>query len=360
MMDNVYEFQDPYAIEEAAATWLIKLEGDSRPSAEELGEFREWIAQSTEHQEAFKQISTFWEEDEVLAELAIPLTPPARKRHQYFKSLFNLPWSLGRVGAIASVLAVGIYLTLGSGLFKFNSSLNNNIYLTEVGEQQTYTLADGSVLLLNTDTQVQVEYSDAFRKILLLQGEAHFDVVADTSRPFEVYAGDGMVRAVGTAFSVFLDDDAVEVIVNEGKVDLSAVSNLDPMPDGPQSISGNALAQANMPKLLGSLAAGQSAVFSQSIDEVYSLAELELAKELSWRSGLLIFKGDPLSEVVKEINRYTPLTIKIVDPALNHLEIGGRFKVDEIDGIFDVLEANFGIQVSRISGQNIQLHSAKK
>ena len=60
-------------------------------------------------------------------------------------------------------------------------------------------------------------------RFLQVQGEVHFEVSPDKSRPFEVYAGNRLVRAVGTAFSVRLDKDRVRVVVSEGIVDLAVV-----------------------------------------------------------------------------------------------------------------------------------------
>jgi transmembrane sensor len=357
-MDNVYEFHNSQSIEEAAAIWLIKLESDQRPTHEELQAFQQWLEQSPAHQSAFKRLSTFWDDEAVLAELAIPLQPPAKHSPVLFSRWITFPWSLARVSLVASVLVVGILLVLSPAVFKAEQCLKNCVYQTKVGEQQVHTLADGSVLSLNTNTHVRVDYSDKQRKIRLLKGEAHFDVQSDSSRPFEVYAGQGMVRAVGTAFSVYLTPRNVEVTVTEGRVDLSAIQV--PQPSPGQSVPSVSTTDAKLiPKKLGTLDAGQSAVFDSAVRNIKHLAELEVTDELSWRSGLLVFKGEPLIDVVREINRYTSITIEILDPALRQLEIGGRFKVSEIEGIFDVLEANFGVEVSRLSDQHIQLQLEK-
>jgi transmembrane sensor len=74
----------------------------------------------------------------------------------------------------------------------------------------------------------------------------------------------------------------------------------------------------------------------------------------------ILCEDKPLIDVVNEINRYTSLTIEIFDPALKTLKVGGRFKVSDIEGIFDVLEANFDIQVGRLGDRHIQLRPAEK
>ena len=104
----------------------------------------------------------------------------------------------------------------------------NGIYETRIGEQNSITLVDGSVIQLNTDSHIQVNYEKNQRSIVLMAGEAHFEVAKDPSRPFVVKAGDGMVRAVGTAFTVRINPEALKVIVTEGKVALAAATKVLP------------------------------------------------------------------------------------------------------------------------------------
>jgi transmembrane sensor len=88
---------------------------------------------------------------------------------------------------------------------------------------------------------------------------------------------------------------------------------------------------------------------------VVPLAELE--RRQAWRQGFLVFNGEPLSEVIAEVNRYTPMRIEIADPALNTLKVGGRFRVGEFESMFDVLEKSFGVEVAHLGDQRIQLRA---
>ena len=94
------------------------------------------------------------------------------------------------------------------------------------------------------------------------------------------------------------------------------------------------------------------AFFVQQID---TLEEQELERRLAWRSGYLVFSGDPLVQVVEEINRYTTMNVEISDPVLRDIKIGGRFKVGELDAMLSVFESSFAIRVSRLDDQHIQL-----
>ena len=73
---------------------------------------------------------------------------------------------------------------------------------------------------------------------------------------------------------------------------------------------------------------------------------------------MLTFAGDPLVVVVDEISRYTTVSIEITDPVVRATRIGGRFPIGETDAMFDALEANFGLQVTRLSHDRVLVSSA--
>lgn len=345
MTGTVHKFADRKTIAEEAREWLIRLDGDDEPSPADVAALNEWVGRSPAHREELLRIGAFWHDADILTALSIPLSAKPRRQ------------GVRRIAAVAAVCLLAIGLSLTVWLSPRSTVATNGIYATAIGELQVQTLADGSVVQINTDSQLQVDYGDSVRKIRLLRGEAHFEVGHDPGWPFEVHAGRGMVKAIGTAFSVHLIEDTVEVTVSEGVVDLAVVANRVESPGHEPEL-----------ETIGTLSHGQSAVFSSQptsagrsdgggsiVPEIDMLAEQELARRLAWREGYLVFAGEPLSYVVDEVNRYTPVTIDIADPALSQLRIGGRFKVGELDAMFDVLQSSFGIQVDRLDDQHIQL-----
>lgn len=344
MTGTLHRLADRKTIAEEAREWLIRLDGDDEPSPADVAALHEWVERSPAHREELLRIGAFWRDADILTKLSVPLR--SKPRGQGVRRL---------AAAAVFLLAIGSLLTVW--LYPGSKTATNGIYAAAIGELQVQALADGSVVQINTDSQLQVDYSDSVRKIRLLRGEAHFEVDHDPDWPFEVHAGRGMVKAIGTAFSVHLLEDTVEVTVSEGVVDLAVVANRVESP-GHEPVL----------ETIGTLGHGQSAVFSSQptsagqpdggssiVPEIDMLAEQELARRLAWREGYLVFAGEPLSHVVDEVNRYTPMTIDIADPALSQLRIGGRFKVGELDAMFDVLQSSFGIQVDRLDDQHIQL-----
>lgn len=373
MNENIVEFPDRKAISEEAAAWLIKLDGDRAPSAEELASLREWLSRSPVHREQLRSFAEFWGKMNVLTELSVSLGHAERRSSRRFASRSRLALPLfARASLAAAVIVIGIATTFW---LRPDPLSSNDFYATAVGQQRSMTLADGSLVILNTNTQIKVDYNNEYRNIRLLQGEAHFTVAKNPLRPFRVYAGNGMVQAVGTAFSVYLRDDSVDVTVTEGKVVLVSVgqANVDLLPQpgrlpgGDQSSGSIAMFDDGLIEALGTIKAGESATFQNAanadvariIDAIETIEAPEMAKRLSWREGILTFAGDPLSVVVDEISRYTTVSIEISDPVVRATRIGGRFPIGETDAMFDALEANFGLRVTRLSHDRVLLSAAE-
>lgn len=377
MRENIVEFPDRKAIEEEAGAWLIKLDGDSAPSAEELASLREWLERSPVHREQLGNLADFWGKMNVLTELAVPLGHrDGRADRSFVEILRHAIPQFGLAGFVTAVIVIGIGVAATFWLRPDPFLTSNGLYATAVGQQQSTTLADGSVVLLNTNSQIKVGYNNEYRNIRLLQGEAHFTVAKSAARPFRVYAGNGRVQAVGTAFSVYLKDNTVDVTVTEGKVALASVSRpgiyrlpQQGTPSGTDQSSGsNAIVDRGLFETLGTIKAGESATIRSVLDAdtvstmnaIKTVEAQEMAKRLSWREGILFFAGDPLEVVVDEISRYTTVSIEISDPVVRATRIGGRFPIGETDAMFDALEANFGLRVTRLSHDRVLVSVAEE
>ena len=354
MSATVLPFDDHSTIQAQAREWLIRLDRDDPPSAQEAEALRSWMAQSPAHRAELSRISAFWDDANVLNELSTPVYDQTGfSFSRLLQPLLNRSKRFHQTAAFAS--AACLALVIAFVLMPAPSNSSNGIYASAIGTVEEQQLVDGTVIQINTDSQVQVDYSDSVRKIRLLRGEAHFAVAPNSDWPFDVYAGNGMVKAIGTAFAVRLNNGSIKVTVSHGHVDLASTTQ--------------ATAQSQVPQLqtIGSLNIGQTATFTnkiistdeQPIQSRRSLKDDELNRQLSWRTGYLVFEGEPLIEVINEINRYTPIDIQVADPELQQIRVGGRFKVGELDAMFDVLQTSFGIQVNRISDQRIALHSAQ-
>ncbi len=381
-MDNITSFPSSTVLEEEACQWIVKFESDNEPSTQDIEQLNVWLSKSPVHKETLLRLSKTWCNMDIMSGLMVPLGYSLKPKRSKLKSyaLKRLPFITGIIRVfnketmmlfrplILPALIVIMMLNLTFFWPNLIPELPNNMYITSIGEHSTHTLEDGSVLTLNSNSQIEVYYTLSKRVINLLTGEAHFDVVSDPNRPFEVYAGNRMIKAVGTAFSVYRLENNIEVLVTEGNVDLAIVqSTLLVKPktfyknkvDFNQKLSPDSI--ENTVTVIASLKAGQSVsipISSDSLDTpVVEYAQGDLVRKLSWLDGRLVFAGESLQEVVAEVSRHTPLIIEVMDPELKKLRIGGQFQAGETDALFDVLESGFGVEITRINKGHVQLNA---
>ena len=352
-MKNVVDFPDTTAIDDEAAAWLVRLDSEERLSDEERKHMAEWMHRSPAHRERLLELATLWENLNALTELAVPLAPAARNRPAR-------RW--GPLVGISAATAAAV-LVVFFALFRTPPiTATNGLYSSAIGEQRTTVLADGSEITLNTNSQIRVDYGENRRDIRLIQGEALFVVAKDEQRRFRVFAGGGRIEAVGTAFSVYLKDNVLDITVTEGEVALSTTAEAS---ETENTAGASALIPVATHTDLGTLRAGQVATLprsdeaSSSTDIVQlpasrSVQEQELRRRLSWTRGRLTFSDDPLEHVIDEISRYTTVKIEYADPDLRAMQMRGFFPVGETELMFDALEA-YGIEVTYLSANRVRL-----
>ena len=379
--DSIISFPDSKEIEAQAALWIMRAE-DNDMSAAQQQEFQTWLISSYKHREAYTKLAALWGSLDILEELndhaaavdhqQSPKNTAKTSGPTLWERLIGLrPFITARalsaralgqslsaepsapelsVSAFATIALIGI-LGLSYQIINNLNQLHQGSYITALGEQQTINLPDGSAIQINTNSQVDVTYTETARIIRLVSGEAYFDVAPNKQKPFSVYAGNGVVTAVGTAFSVFLRNEKIDVIVEEGSVALAS------RPSGSNLSETNSIAQANsQPQApLGVITAGQKAIFEKTVESLDMVAPATIQRKLSWRQGRLAFAGEPLAEVVASVSRYTDVTIDIDDPSLRELPIAGSFNVGEVDAMIEALEIMIDLRIERIGPKRLRI-----
>lgn len=351
---RVVDFPISESLEAQAARWLAVLDSDNPPQ-QKITEFKEWINQSYAHRAAFEALLSLWDEMNILTQSV----PPRRK--EGYRLSFAGTWSR----RIAACLPL-IMLTVLTLALVVTPAPQTSVYATNVGEQKTVELPDGTTVLLNTDTWMKVAYDDAVRSVKLDRGEALFQIAKDTRRPFEVYAGNGTIRALGTAFTVHLRDARVEVLVTEGVVEIEQhqtrqVATKVIAPEVSDPLSRETLMPALIPsskKVATQATAGTRAVFGREEFDAVELANVELLRmeaQLAWRHGVLAFDQEPLENVVSEMARYTSLKLVIPDKRVREMRVGGVFKLGDTEAMLEALYQGFGIHPTRVSEDLVYL-----
>jgi transmembrane sensor len=314
-------------IEACAADWLARLDRPDAPATEHAG-FEAWCRAAPRHLAAYLRLLEVWNRLDALKQPEFPASVPRRPPP-------------GRPVFLALTLAAALAaIAAGLAWWQWSASFGLMIgvqrYTTALGGFEQVRLADGSVIQLNTDSELRVRLRASERDITLIRGEATFDVAPDASRPFIVVAGGTAVRAVGTIFNVEKADTGVEVLVTKGVVAV-----------GPRQA---VVAHRGAPALVD---AGQIAIAGISRVNVESLDQEEIARRLAWHEGMLLFNGQSLAEVAAEFNRYNERKLVITDPAVARIRIGGYFRATDLDSFVRVMEERFGIVASREPGRTL-------
>ncbi|PQA87674.1 FecR family protein [Hyphococcus luteus] len=350
-MTSVIKIVDRQTVDAIAAAWLAQLDGGDLSPAD-MAAFREWLNRSPEHRETLIRMARVWSGLDTVIDarlekvLAVAEADDAEKPAGLMPALARLYPVRASLAAAASLFMVvfGVFF-VAADPFGFSAAPDKAVYASAVGEQKEMHLEDGTIVRLNTGSSLEVDYSPEERSVRLLEGEAWFDVAHNAKRPFVVYAGDGAVRAVGTSFAVRKRENVVDVTVTSGRVVLSNLKREENVEPSPYP--------------LATLEAGHQASFDERVESVDSLDTEELDRKLAWRDGYLRFNGQPLSEVVDEISRYTTVTIVIEDPTLQNLRIGGYFQTGDVNTMLDILHQSFGVEHEWKGEEQVILAAAK-
>jgi transmembrane sensor len=354
---------DPDTALDQAARWLAKFAA-GEVSASERADFQEWLAADPEHQRAYGEAQATWCDLDALAGLASTegeaLPAPLRHEVERCNARANLALagslrrSRARWLAVAATLVMGVLglMVLQRGQPHQASPLGTTLVLkTRVGERTQTALTDGSLIWLNTDTELRVAFSAAARQVEMVGGEAYFEVAKDPARPFVVSVGNRTITAVGTAFNVFSRDGETRVTVLEGKVEVrrrvppgleAAVvgATAETAPDSPR---------APEPLPPQPVAAAQMAIIDEASTFVAALEPEAVSRQGTWRQGVLYFDHVTLAEIVAQLDPYLPARIVIADPAIGEFVGGGVVHVDSAESILTAITRVWPVEVRRES-----------
>lgn len=270
-----------------ALDWLIELDtADARQQAR----FQEWLQADSRHRDAFARVQAVWHSQPV-AQAAVamkPVKPDALKRLR----AHWLPL------ATAAILVLGVFTFSNLGL-RLQAD-----HLTVVGERQRLQLADGSKVLLNTNSAFSSDITAEKKVARLLQGEAFFEVSASQGQPLEVLAGSVSMRARSGDFAVRYQDGIARIQVKNGALAVRS----------PQDSAEVKLDSGD------SIRVGP---------EGFSHREkLDQATDLAWVDGRLVFDNCPMSEVLAELRRYYPGWIVNTNSRLEGVAVTGNYRLD--------------------------------
>lgn len=237
----------------------------------------------------------------------------------------------------AAVLLIPL-LIAASLWFSIQSNENNIVAVNPVsttmiaplGSRISFTLPDGTKGWLNSGSSLEYQIPFSTNRKVSIKGEAWFHVTKDEAHPFEVLAGKSKVKVLGTKFNMnaYPEENFVEVVLEEGKVDFSAPGIEDAIEMKPDE---------------------RLVYTSDSIN----IGIADSYKYSAWKEGKLVFKGDPMSEVARRIERWYNVDVELVDKQLEKYVIRGTFQDDSLEDVFKYLSMTSPVKY-RIMDRKLQ------
>lgn len=306
------------AIQAQAATWWTRLDSGTA-EASEYQAFEDWLKQDPAHRAAFDKLSALWGElDALKPRFAQP--PPQPQPAQKPVNRRRFEWK-----ALATAAALVLFWFSPWGLWLRAD------YFNPVGETREFSLSDGSTVYLNSNSAVSIHFGGESRQIDLLQGEAWFKVHTDPQRPFRVHARNGTVTALGTAFNIRLAEAGTEVTVTEHRVAV----NLD---------------KGGQPAMLDE---GRRLTYGT---ELHPAENADVTAATAWQRGKLVFRNQPLGDVIAELNRYHHGEILITDQTLAQRRVNGVFKTSQPLAAVDALKTSLNVHSLQLGDWLILLY----
>jgi transmembrane sensor len=346
-------------LKQQAIEWLILLRTHDITEAQTHA-FADWLSEDILHADAFAKAEDVFNAMVVAARSPRVNAPVVRKtsepdntepaftntKHTPFlsgvrrKPFARYPSWLALPLALAAIWLIAVNLVLPKQSHLLDDYLSD--YHTNTGEQREVQLADGSQILLNTNTAVSVDYQESSRHITLHHGQARFTVAKDAQRPFKVNSGVLTVRALGTIFDVYQQESGeIDVTVQEHAVSAS-IQNEDrtstygqptqiKVQEG-QRLRYNGYGNLNQP---------------EPVDGVQTAA---------WQQRRLFINDRPLAELVEELDRYRVGRIFLSDAKLKNLRVTGMFSLADPDAALDKVRKILALQETQLGPWWVLLH----
>lgn len=302
----------------------------------------EWRKESSENELRYQETLTAWDALSLLHEMEQFNSFAALKKVNTRLSQPNSSKWLAIIQRIAAILLLPLMIYSGY-LTARNISIRKlpeeHVMIETVSSRQgmvtKFSLSDGTYVWLNSgsDLQFPIRFSGNMREVKL-RGEAFFKVTKNEKQPFRVNAKELKVDVIGTSFNVMSYDGETqsEVILIEGKVNLSGV-------------------KGQVKKEYGIIHPGQRAIFKEESREVY-IKDVEVDKYISWRDGNLIFRDDPMEDVISRLSRWFNVEIVVNDPEIKSYVYTATFRNENLEQVLKLLKLSAPIDY-RIIGSKV-------
>ena len=330
-----------------AADWILA--SRHRPlTRRERRQLADWMRDSPANVREYLEVATIWNDmAHIDADRDIDVSALSTSNNVVpFPEAAPVPkaktFPRGRLAKWLAVGAAGVVVLVTAVLYPNSGGDAVQRVSTALGEQRSVPLDDGSIIHLNTKSEVRIEAGERGRVVHLVAGEALFEVRRDRARPFAVRVGTAEIRVTGTRFNVRRRGGFEVVTVVAGTVE---VGPFDPdRPTSPGPVAGN---QSPMFEV----EAGQQVRIDHS-GRAGPPAEVRVEDVIVWTERRLVFNGDTLSTIVAEFNRYNARQLRIVHPTIGGMRLSGVFAASDPDSLLQYLQTldGYAIDIEHVDG----------
>lgn len=340
-----------------ALRWMVRRGDGAMPIVEDRA-YRAWLDASEEHRRAAAQVDHYWHmlgalsnDPEILAMMSRPQPRPKPVKRgataavacMLMACVVGIGWMIAdhlQVHRLISLAPMGPQATVQSSVVTSTSGHITQTVRTAVGQRSTQRLPDGSMVTLDSGSTMLAHFDGKRRSIELLRGRAYFQVAQESRRPFRVTAAGKTVVATGTAFAVDVEREGMVVTLVEGSVRVEAPRQ---MLRPPQVIE---------------LQPGDQLVASTGLRRDIRTEVIDVERAVSWTSGRLHFRNEPMAAAVAEVNRYSKRKIVIRDSSIADLPIVGTFPTGDVDAFVRAIRLHGLASVRRDTDGRIELVAA--
>jgi transmembrane sensor len=305
-----------FYLQHAIQAWTRRHSGAWREHDEKA--LQAWLAANAEHREAYEKVARAW------------VTAGALKHNPTCESAPPARFIVTKtaIAACIALMALGIGITLSHSVTRWWNG--SEVSLTTLkGQPKSFTLEDGTSVLLDADSQLVAHIGYHGRRAVLVRGEALINVAHDPARPFEVALGAGRIQDLGTRFDIETLSNSSRIAVLEGRV-------------GVLTSRGQAL-----------LVAGQSSDYDTA-GNLQAVRAFD-ATAVQWSQGRRHFDREPLGDVLERLTRYHAVTFVYTDTQLKNLRVSGTFRTDDQGLFLRTLAAALPIELKYLDPEKVEI-----
>ncbi len=329
MTTNIEHEKEARKIDDDAAVWAARRLSGSF-SKEDSAMLADWLDADRRHKAAFDDYMRVADRAALAANVASRRPMVANQNDVKSSKTARWRW-LVTLPALAASVAMVFFVTFATS----RPAAKAEKYATQLGESSEITLQDGTIIALNTNTQLTITMTDAERNVVMEHGEALFNVTRDVNRPFTVKSPAAQITVLGTQFNVLERQEATVISVLSGVVEVAGK-----------------LEDANPSKV--TLTDGYEVAFSNNGSNS-SVRTFNPDAVTAWRRGVAYYENKALSEVIADLNRYFEVPLALGDATLADIPVTGNFDLGNQSVAVKGLSVALSLRAERHDGSEIVL-----